>query len=282
MMTPRRIAVCRLVFGLATLVTLCPTFADSSDSAPTTGRTYALIVTGVSRDAGYRLARDRMVEALRAYLAGPAGLEPTELTVLGGDNLGLSDPNTKATADNVKAAVDSLAAVIGPQDRFLFYYLGLANAVSETLRFNLPGSDVTHETLAGWLNPLKADTQVIVLDCPCAALAAKALAARGRIIVCASTATQAYSTNLTARFVPALTQKENDTNADGRVSLLEAFTATAQETEQWYRNLQCLATETPCLEDNGDGVPSERPWRYEADGGDGARASALFFAAGEE
>jgi hypothetical protein len=220
-----------------------------------------------------------MMGTLRLYLTDTAGLEPNEVMVLSGDNLGLSDPNTQATAESVKAAIDSLVAVVRPRDRVLFYYLGLANSVSEALRLNLPGPDVTHENLAGWLNQIKSDMQVIVLDCPCAALAAKSLARRNRIIICASTATQAYCTNLTARFVPALTHKQNDTNADGRVSLLEAFTATAQETEQWYRSIQCLATETPCLEDNGDGVPSQRPWRHEVDGGDGARASAFFFPA---
>jgi len=201
--------------------------------------------------------------------------------VLVGDDLGLSDPNVRATGPNVKAAVESVASVIRAQDRFVFCYLGLTNAVSETLRFNLPGPDVTHEALAGWLGGIKSNVQVVVLDCPCAALAAKALARPGRIIVCASTAKQAYSTGFTGRFVPALTQMENDADQDGRVSLLEAFTATAKETEQWYRRIQCLPTETPSLEDDGDGVPSKRPWRYQVDGGDGARAATFFLAAGQ-
>jgi len=243
------------------------------------GKTYALIVGGISRDPPDRLARNRMLDTLGVYLRGPAGLTRRQVSVLIGDDLGLSDPNVRATGQNVKAAVESVASVIRAQDRFLFYYVGLTNAVSETLRFNLPGPDVTHEALATWLDSIKSNTQIVVLDCPCAALAAKALARPGRIIVCAATATQAYSTGFTGRFVPALTQMENDADQDGRISLLEAFTATAKETEQWYRRIQCLPTETPCLEDNGDGVPSERPWRYLMDGGDGARASSFFFAA---
>jgi hypothetical protein len=277
MMRLSKKAVCWFAVGLVAFVALRPAFADSDGHASSMGQTYALIVGGVSKDPGHRLARDRTIEALHAYLCGAAGLEPQRVTVLCEGDPGLSNRNGAATAENVKAAIDSVAGVIRPRDRLLFWYLGLANAVSDTLRFNLPGPDATHEDLARWLGKIKAETQAIVLDCPCAALAAKALARQGRIVLCASTVTQAYSTNLTARFVPALTQMGNDVNADGRVSVLEAFTATARETEQWYRRIECLATETPCLEDNGDGVPSERPWRYEADGGDGARASAFFF-----
>ena len=253
--------------------------AGVGDEDPSMGKTYALIVGGISRDPPDRVVRNRMLDALSVYLRGPAGLPPQQVSVLIGDDFGLSDPNLRATAENVKAAIESVASVIRAQDRFVFCYLGLTNAVSETLRFNLLGPDATHEALATWLSGIKSNTQVVVLDCPCAALAAKALARPGRIILCAATATQAHSTGFTGRFVPALTQMENDTNQDGRVSLLEAFTATARETEQWYRRIQCLPTETPCLEDNGDGVPSERPWRYQVDGGDGARASAFFFAA---
>jgi hypothetical protein len=276
MMIPKNPISRWLVSSLLTLSALVPAFSGSGDAVSAEARTYALIVSGISRDAGHRLARDRALQALRVYLVGPAGLEDGRVTLLGSTDLGRSDAGMRATAKNVEAALGSIAAVVRRQDRLLFFYLGLANSVPETLRFNLPGPDVTHTNLAGWLNQVKADTQVIVLDCPCAALAAKSLAGRNRIIVCASTATQAYSTSLTARLVPALMQKENDTNADGRVSLLEAFTATAQETEKWYRQIECLATETPCLEDNGDGVPSQRPWRHAVDGGDGARASRLF------
>jgi len=272
----------RAVVSAVGLVLTTAALVSAGNEDSSTDKTYALIVSGISRDPSDRLARRQALETLSVYLRGPAALGPEQVSVLIGDDSGLTDPNVLATAENVKTAVASIASVIRAQDRFVFCYLGLANAVSDTLRFNLPGPDVTHEALAGWLGGIKSKTQVVVLDCPCAALAAKALARPGRISVYASTATQAYSTGFTGRFVPALTQMENDTNQDGSVSLLEAFTATTKETEQWYRRIQCLPTETPSLEDNGDGVPSERPWRYSMDGGDGARSATFFFAAAQQ
>jgi hypothetical protein len=181
-----------------------------------------------------------------------------------------------STAKEIHRIVEAFAQRARGADRFLFYYIGQANAVGGALRFNLPGPDVTQDDLAGWLAGVKAQTQLVVLDCPCAAVAAKALARPGRVVVLASTETQVHGPRFSLHFVPALAREQNDTNRDGRVCVLEAFTAAAREIEQWYRQMQLLPTETPCIEDDGDGQPSERPWRHRQDGGDG-RAAAEFF-----
>ncbi len=148
------------------------------------------------------------------------------------------------------------------------------------MRFNLPGPDITQDDLATWLAGVKASTQLVVLDCPCAGMAAKALARPGRAIVLATTDQEAYAPRFGSHFVPALVRPESDANHDGRVSVLEAFTAAAREIEQWYQQMQMLPTETPCIEDDGDGRPSERPWRFEQDGGDGRLAAEIVLAAG--
>jgi hypothetical protein len=116
---------------------------------------------------------------------------------------------------------------------------------------------------------------LIVLDCPNAALAVKTLSGPGRVILCASTQDQPYGTQFSQHFVPALAAVENDTDKDGKVSVLEAFTAATRRIEQWYRDRQILPTETPCLDDNGDGKAGERPWRRD-DSTDGAVAAKLW------
>jgi len=244
-------------------------------SQHTTGGTWALIVSGIARDPGERAAEDRVVNELRAYLLDKAGVEPNRLVVLVPEDSSCRDAAGQSTADNIGHAMKALAAA-APQDRFLFYYIGQANAVAGKLRFNLPGPDVTNEDLAAWLAGVKAGAQLVVLDCPCAGGAAKLLSDPSRVILCASTEKQAYATRFGVHFVPALTRTENDSNHDGRISVLEAFAAAARGIEQWYAQRQLLPTETPCLEDDGDGVPSERPWRYETNGGDGRRAAGWF------
>jgi len=257
--------------------------ANGEESTP--GHTYALLVSGICKDPNERLVKDRVINDLRAYLRDKVGLDPQRLAVLVSDNSPSPESAGASSANNLKKAIKVFASGIRPADRFIFYYIGQANIVAETqnlashLRLNLPGPDITPKDLAAWLAAIKADTQTIILDCPCAAVAAKALAGRGRIILCASNENQAYGTRFGVHFVPALSRAGNDANHDGKVSILEAFTAAAREIEQWYREKQLLHTETPCLEDNGDGVPSERPWRYEQDGGDGRRAAESFLTA---
>jgi hypothetical protein len=263
---------CMLVVALAAL-------SDVRAGSPPAGHTSALIICGISKDPNERLLKNGVVNDWRTYLLDQAGVEPNRLAMLAPDGTSSRGAAGISTAESIKKTLDAFAATTGPADQFILYYAGQANAVAGKLRFNLPGPDITHEDLAGWLGSVKAGTQLVILDCPCAAAAAKALAGQGRIVLCASGESQAYATRFGAHFVPALAHVQNDTNHDGRVSLLEAFTAAAREMELWYQQRQLLPTETPCLEDDGDGVPSERPWRYQTDGGDGRRAVELFLAA---
>jgi len=240
--------------------TLCLAQSSQGDgSAP--GNTYVLLIKGIGRDPSDGATKDQALNALRAFLLERTRVDPRHLVVLDARAAQSQTEGTLPTADNIRRAVDVMTSRIQPQDRFICHYIGQANVVDGMLRLNLPGPDITDKELADWLRPLAASRQVIVLDCPCAGLAARTLTAEGRIIVCAATAEQAYATRFTAQLVQVLSRPPTDTNGDGKLSLLEAFTATARELEAWYHQQQIVATETPCLEDNGDGVPSNQPWR---------------------
>jgi len=291
----KKIVLVHLCVLLSYADVLGSTKSAADGAQPLQGDTYAFIVSGISKDRQDSVAKAAAVGDLRKYLLEEAAVRPQRLTVLvpprqAADPSGKQNQDNTPTAENIKTAVDALASVIKPADRFIFYYIGQANAVGSSrrsepepggkLRFNLLGPDITHEQLAHWLAGVKVNTQLVVLDCPCAALAAKAMAGRGRFVVCAAEATQAYGTTFSSHFVPALAQSQSDANSDGRVSLLEAFAAAAKQIDQWYRQRQLLPTETPSLEDDGDGIPSERPWRYKLDARDGRNASQFFVAAG--
>jgi hypothetical protein len=217
-----------------------------------------VVVGGISKDAADRVLQDKTLADLHNYLLART-----------------KNMHVASTASEVKDALDGFAAAMGPQDRFIFWYVGQANAVGGKLRLNLRGPDITHEDLAAPLSRIKAGMVLIVLDCPNAALAVKALSGPGRVILCASTQDQPYGTQFTRYFVPALAAAKSDTDKDGKISILEAFTAAARQIEQWYQDKHILPTETPCLDDDGDGKASERPWRR-TDSTDGIIASRLF------
>ena len=182
---------------------------------------------------------------------------------------------------------------MAPNDRLIFYYAGQANIVGDTLRFNLPGPDMTHEQLAQWLDEAmvkvdhnrrspadpnaSANGHLLILDCPGAGLALQALCRPDRIVICSARSDQPYSTRFSDFFVPALSQTSTDINGDGKISLLEAFQTAVGQTDAMYQDNKLIKTENALLDDDGDGVPSQQPWRFEQIGTDGQAASRWVF-----
>ncbi len=250
--------------------------AEQSTKSKESGKTYVLIVGGINRDSKERLAKDRAVTDLGRFFLDIAKVKSDRLRVLIDSKSTARKDSGISTAGNLKEQMDRFAATVNPEDRFIFYYTGQANVVSEALRLNLPGPDITHEQLAELINAVKASSMLIVLDCPGAGLAVKAVTGRGRIVIGACTAEQHYSTKFSEYFVPALIDEEGDVDGNGRISLLEAFTSACRGVDDFYRLGSLLTTETPVLEDNADGVASRQPWKYEQNRVDGLAASRFF------
>jgi len=240
--------------------------------------TYALIVSGIIKDPQESQAKDKVVMKLADYLLNDAGIKSEKLRVLAGSDSLVSKGLEISTGEKLKETIIRLAAAVRPTDRFVFYYLGQANTVADELRLNLPGPDITHEQLAEWINQIKASSTLIVLDCPGAETVVKAVCGPGRIVICSCTADQHYSTRFSEYFVGALADDKSDSDADGKVSLLESFTWALKNIEDWYRQRDLLKTETALLEDNGDCIASPQPWRYRQDKTDGLAAARFFLA----
>jgi hypothetical protein len=250
--------------------------AERSRKPAESDNTYALIVSGTNKDPNESRAKNKAVTNLRRFFLDNTKVRTNRLGVLVDSNSVARKDSKISTAKNLKEQIDTFAAAVNPADRFIFYYVGQANIVTDKLRLNLPGADITHEQLAEWINRIKASSMLVVLDCPGAGMAVKALAGQGRIVVAACTADQHYSTRFSTYFVPALADNKSDTDSDGKVSLLEAFTFASKQLEDSYRRKGLLKTETPTLEDNADGIPSRQPWRYKQDKKDGLAASRFF------
>ncbi len=277
----------KIIIIILLTIASCSVFAGAAGverkSKPAeTKNTYALIICGINKDPKERLAKNKAVINLRSFFLNNAKIKPARLSVLVADNSFVGRGSRTSNVENLKKTIKSLADTIQPEDRFIFYYVGQANIVAGKLRLNLPGEDITHEQLAEWINRIRASSMLLVLDCPGAGLAVKAMTGQGRIIIGACTAEQHYSTRFSEYFVPSLVDSKSDTDSDGKVSLLEAFTFASKQLDDWYFRQLLLKTETPVLEDNADGLPSRQPWRYKQDKTDGREASKFFFWAGSE
>jgi hypothetical protein len=265
----------RTTLAIILMVTATSVYA-CSDKPSQSGSAHALIITGINKDVKDRQTKDKAVIDLRTFFADSVSIKSDQLAVLA-NSRGLVDNNSQmSTARNLKARIDAAASIVKASDRFIFYYTGQANIAGGKLRLNLPGADITHEQLAQLLSQIKAASMLIVLDCPGAGFAVKALAGKDRIVIAGCTAGQPYSTRFSEYFVPALTDAESDTDDDGRISLLEAFTSASKKLDDFYRRIGLLKTETPLLEDNEDGQASDQPWKHELSGSDGLAASKFF------
>jgi len=191
-------------------------------------------------------------------------------------NAGDSPAAKTSTSENIQNAISNFASIIKHDDRLIFYYVGQSNVIGEKLRLNLPGDDITPEQLALWTKEIKASSMLIVFDCPGSELAAKALSGPGRVILSSCTSEQHYTTRFSEYFIPALTDSQTDINEDGKISVLEAFTTTSKNIDDWYRQKKLLTTEIPVLEDNVDGQPSKEPWRFKNFNTDGRIANEFF------
>ena len=242
-----------------------------------TENTFILIVGGENGDVEEKQSKDRSIIKLREFSINNAKIKPECLSVLVSGN-SFAYRNCKvSTSENLEKALTGFSVSIQPTDRFVFYYVGQANTVGGKLRLNLPGNDITHEQLAGWINKIKASKMLVVLDCPGAGTAIKSLTNNGRIIICGARSDQPYSTRFSEYFIPAMADSQADTDSDGGISILEAFTLASKQLDDLYRQQDLLKTESPILEDNGDGIPTQQPWRYKQDENDGSSAASFFW-----
>lgn len=240
------------------------------------GDTYVIIASGINRDPEERQAKDKAVMGLRKIFTEYAQIDPKRLKVLVGENSFARKNAQISTSENLLKAIAETAKTVKPNDRFIFYYIGQANIVASKLRFNLPGEDMTHQELSKQLKKINPAQMLIVLDCPGAGLAVKSMAGPNRIVICGARSDQPYSPRFSEFFLPAILDNTADTDGDDRVSLLEAFTLTSKNINDLYEKQDLLKTETPILEDDGDGIPSQQPWRYMLDKNDGLVASKFF------
>ncbi|MBN1806354.1 MAG: hypothetical protein JW837_13985 [Sedimentisphaerales bacterium] len=272
----------RIIFLIVLLVMI-----SSSEAIKTIGvehspepsdnkKTYVLIICGINKNPEQRLAKNKAVTNLRGFFLKNAEIKPDCLNILVPEIISVGENLELSSVENLEKMLKNITNRIETKDRFVFYYIGQANIVADKLRFNLPGRDITHEKLAEWIKPIKASSMLLVLDCPGAGMAVKSLTGKGRIIIGASTAEQPYSTRFSEYFIPSLLDNESDTDGDGKISLLEAFTYASKQLDDWYFEKLFLKTETPILEDNADGFPSQQPWMYQKENTDGRQASKFF------
>ena len=241
-----------------------------TQSQPAPDRTkYAVIINGASGEPAYAKQFQQWTTALQATLLGRFGFARDRVKLL--TEKPADSSAAPATADEVKKLFTSLRTELNP-DSLLFVFLIGHGSFDKEAKFNLVGPDLSAGEYNALLSSLPTRRVVIFNMASASGEFIKPLAAKGRIVVTATRSGQENNaTRFTEYFIQALNATDADTDQDGHISVLEAFTYANRLTAEFYTRAGRLATEHALLEDNGDGVGHQK-----VEDGDGLLARATY------
>lgn len=229
-------------------------FVEHQDS-----RKYALILVGAAVDENRAQSFERWAFSLRELLRGDYGYSGDQVLLLLGDSSGESVDGS-SREDSIRSTFQTLARTIKPGDQFTMLLIGHGTGRGENAKFNIVGPDITGPQFAKLMDSINTQNIVVVNTTSASHDFSKALAANGRVIVSATRSpAEKYDTVFPHFFVEALRDHAADRDKNGRVSVLEAFRFAKNGVDSYFKERGILPSERAVLDDNGDGVFSDRP-----------------------
>jgi hypothetical protein len=145
-----------------------------------------------------------------------------------------------------------LSGELSPDDAFGLFLIGHGTFDGEEYKFNLPGPDITAQELATLINKVPAKRQLVVNMTSCSGASFSALSRKDRVVITATKSGTEKNAPVFARYwVDALRDPAADSDKNGSVSALEAFTYAQRKTAAYFESEKLLATEHAMIADNG-------------------------------
>ncbi|MBV9611169.1 MAG: hypothetical protein JO091_01800 [Acidobacteriaceae bacterium] len=212
---------------------------------------YYVIVAGLGGAPEYETQFEKWASELDHELRGN-GPEAQVITLSG----------SAASRQRVQQALSRVAADSHADDALALFLIGHGTFDGVDYKFNLPGPDVTAGELAALLNRISARRQLVVNMTSCSGASLAALARKDRIVITATKSGTEKNAPVFARYwVDALRDPAADTDKNGSVSALEAFTYAQRKTAAYFESEKLIASEHAVFTDNGrpDGVRDPKP-----------------------
>jgi hypothetical protein len=196
-----------------------------------------VIIEGLGGEHRYTQQFDAQVKAARA--AAESMTPAAQIEVLSGE---------AATRAAITRLLRQLAGKLRREDRLLLYLIGHGSYDGVDYKFNIPGPDITGRELAGLLNGLPAEQQVIVCTGSASGALLEPLKSPTRVVITATrSGSEKNATRFGDDFVAALTDAAADTDKNGAISAKEAFDYAARRVKDYFEHETQLATEHPTL-----------------------------------
>jgi hypothetical protein len=229
---------------------------------------WAILLAGASGDPELQQLYLKEITDLHAVLTGPFGFSRDHIAVL------FDDPSKKpdlvqhpSTLKGLEAVCRDFAGRVKNEDLVFVFIDGHGSYDGKTYKLNLVGPDPTAETLAAILYSIPAQRFVVLNATNCSGGSVAALSQEGRVVITATkSGMEKNQTHMGQYFIDAFRDNAADSDKNGRVSLLEAFSYAKAKVEDYYSREGNLQTEHAVLDDNGDAKANDEPSPKNTDG----------------
>jgi hypothetical protein len=175
--------------------------------------------------------------------------------------------------DEIRARFATLSQQMKPADTLVLVLIGHGTYDGVEYKFCVPGSDMTATELAGLLDRLPAQKQLVVNTTSSSGGSIEALRRPTRVVIAATKSGSEKNATVFGRYwAEALREPAADTDKNEAVSALEAFNYAERKTAEFYDTQKRLSTEHAVLEDTGKGEGERKP---SADNGEGKLAGTF-------
>jgi hypothetical protein len=235
--------------------------AGHADAVPHHGDR-VLIIVGLTGDDEHAARFSELVRTYRQWLTERLGFPDSGVRVVFGAT---GEPSLKAgaaTRENIASEVSAVRKELAPEGRLWVIILGHANERGGHVFLHLPGPDLREDELAKLFDGITCREQVFLVTTAASGGFLKALSARGRIVITATTADMELNETEFPHALADLcrqTPADLDLDADGKASVWEVFLSLGKLVEARFAADARTPTEHALLDDNGDGIGGERP-----------------------
>jgi len=163
------------------------------------------------------------------------------------------------TRDKVQAQFADITKQAKPDDALVLILIGHGSYDGVEYKLNLPGPDISANSLAQLCNQIASRRQLIVNTTSSSGGSVPTLAKKGRAVVAATKSGTEKNATVFARYwVEALQDARADVDKNETVSALEAFQYATTKTAAFYDSQKRLATEHAVFADTGNGAAAVR------------------------
>ena len=223
---------------------------------------YHVIITGSGGEQPYIDKFQGWGERLQRVLVEQLGAHSPYVYLLT-EAANADDEGIEARSDveSIRSVFEIIAEQMNTDDSLFVYLIGHGSYFKSISRFHVPGTDLTVEQMAEFLEPFKDHQVVIVNGSSASAVYINELSGPKRVICTATkSVTEFNATEFMGHFIECLEDGSADRNRDERITVFEACQQAAQLTDAWYISNGYIPTEHAILDDNGDGQGTRLTW----------------------